>query len=82
MTVTTVKELEEAIKKCGDEDNWELLTNTQDIEDIYFGYLLDRREEVTEIGCLFVRWDDEELDTVYCCRSNVPYHHKYVWRLK
>ena len=77
----TVKQLEEI--QLEDSKEWELYTNSGDITDIILGWELGDKVELSEIGCLFVRWcDEDDPDQIWYCESNIPYHHKQVWRLK
>lgn len=77
----TVKELEE-LQLNDYSAHWELFTNSQDISDVMLGWRLTTQANIDAIGCLFVRWLQTELDQVWYCESNIPYHHKQVYQLK
>lgn len=79
----TVKELEE-IQLNDPEADWELITGQSDIVDVMLGWKLENstKVELCDIGCLFVKWREEDIDQVWFCESNIPYHHKDVYQLK
>ncbi len=79
----TVKELEE-IQLNDLEADWELITGQGDITDVVLGWKLENSTpvELCDMGCLFVRWCAEDIDQVWLCESNIPYHYKEVYQLK
>lgn len=64
-------------------EQWELMTNSQDIADVILGWKLGKSVELVDVGCLFIKYNTHmnDIDEVWYSESNVPYHHKMAYKL-